>query len=1000
MKKLYFTSFFILLFVNLIFAQIKPDFEKTKAEHAQLAEQKEKFYKRMLAGSSLITPNQENYDVKFYGIILEIDPGARTITGETEVRAIVVSDSLQQVELNLLGNMQVSDVLADTTSLNFSHVKDLLTVILPRTLKKNDAFNFKVAYSGSPAQSGLGAFGFDSHNGLPMIWSLSEPYGARNWWACKDFPSDKADSVDINVTVPAELIVASNGTLSEVIDLGTKKTYCWRERYPIATYLVSIAIYPYYVYSDWYKYSDTDSMEITFFVYPDHADMVADNYAKTKDMIKAFSELFGPYPFIEEKYGHAEFVWGGGMEHQTITSLGGWGEWLIAHELSHQWWGDMVTCNSFHHIWLNEGFARYSEALWDEVAYGERALHSAQASVKYFGSGTIYIEDPENDVIFHTGLSYNKASWILHMLRHVIGDATFFELLRTYYAHPAHQFGTATTEQFKALAEEVSGQDLDAYFHQWIYQEGFPVYAYSWNAQQNEDSTYTVNGGIVQNQTLGPIFQMPVDITIRTAATETTFVLPVKQKITPFEFTLSEEPVDVLLDKDDWILCQIEKISAPMLAAASIQINDSPGNNNGHLDPGETVELGIQLRNLGATITGASGTLTSSSPYITIFADKADFGDLDFGTNVLNTTPFIISALNSILPHSVRLSLNISCNEGYRFNLDIFIDIGTGSVLLVDDDNGENYEGYYQQMADQNQIKLNHWCIANQGLPTDTLDAYDIVFWFTGNDAQTSLTADEQLLLQSFLNRGGRLALSGSNIGYDLVEDGSQQDSLFFTNTLHALFEQDIAGSERLLGIPGDPVAGGISVHFTGQYGGAGNQNSPSIIAPLDSAVTVMTYLPGHEPAAIRCENLDTRSRLIYFAFGLEGIAGPREDAAANLFQRTITWLAGITSAVEKTPETASIPTVFSLSQNYPNPFNSVTYFRVQIPKATFVSVKIYNALGQRIRVLFEGQKLPGIYEVTWDSRAENGNAVGSGVYFYELTADEFSQTNKMLLLR
>jgi aminopeptidase N len=398
------------------------------------ARMKAELFERIHRANVSQTANQTDYDVTYYDIDLDIDPVSETVTGTVTVTATVTALTLSTVDLDLLGNMTVTGVTDTGGSLAFSHVGDILTVTLSATYTTGQSFTIYVAYNGTPSAS-YGSFGFDTVGSQPMIWSLSEPYGARSWWPCKDIPEDKADSVDIHITVPDNLIVASNGTLVSEVDNGSTKTYNWHEGYPITTYLVSVAIHPYTQFSHWYHYAPAESMEVAYYVFPANYSAVQATYALTVPMIEVFADLFGEYPFIEEKYGHAEFVWGGGMEHQTITSLGGWSEYLIAHELAHMWWGDMITCDSFHHIWLNEGFATYSEALWSEQVYGVEQYHQDMAYAKYFGAGTIYVPDP-NDFsrIFHSGLSYNKGSWVPHMLRHIVGDTTFFNILQTYYA--------------------------------------------------------------------------------------------------------------------------------------------------------------------------------------------------------------------------------------------------------------------------------------------------------------------------------------------------------------------------------------------------------------------------------------------------------------------------------------------------------------------------------------------------------------------------------------
>ena len=245
------------------------------------------------------------------------------------------------------------------------------------------------------------------------------------------------------------------------------------------------------------------------------------------------------------------------MEHQTCTSYGSWSEVLYAHEIAHQWWGDMITCDSFHHIWLNEGFASYSEALWFEYAYPPFSASEYQMVYQlYLGPGTVYVEDPENENIFDSGLSYVKGSWVLHMLRHIVGDECFFDILKVYYAS-SHKYGTATTEEFQLICEQVSGMNLDKFFHQWIYEENFPQYSYSWNWIQN-GSDYDLQLEIQQEQT-NHIFWMPIDVTVTTLEDETTFVVWDSLATQSFLLSVSSEPLTVELDKDDWVLKRIRE---------------------------------------------------------------------------------------------------------------------------------------------------------------------------------------------------------------------------------------------------------------------------------------------------------------------------------------------------------------------------------------------------------------------------------------------------------
>jgi aminopeptidase N len=594
-------------------AQAQPQPDRLQM-HRDMAKAKAERFARMRAAVPAQTMSQADYDVTYYDINIALDPVTGTIDGVVGMTARAVNP-ISVVDLDLAGTLTVTQVISPAGTHPFTHADEILSVTLDRTYAAGESFELLIEYNGPPDPS-YGAFAFDTYNGENMIWSLSEPFGARSWWPCKDVPSDKADSVDINVIVPRGLIVASNGTLRRIDNGKASDIYHWHEGYPIATYLVSVAVYPYTVFSDWYRYSPSDSMEVRFYVFPDHYTDVQETYAKTVPMIELYSSLFGQYPFLAEKYGHAEFLWGGGMEHQTITSLGSWNEYLIAHELSHMWWGDMITCNDFHHIWMNEGFATYTEALWSEFTYGEYYYHRDMQLARYFGGGTIYVpETTDWNRIFDSNLSYNKGSWVLHMLRHVVGDSTFFDILRTYYADSRYQYGTITTEQFRDLCEDVSGIDLDFFFHEWIYEEYYPSYSYSWTVAPN-GGLYDVNVTITQLQS-HYVFEMPIDVRIATASGDTTYVAWDSLATQSFTVSLAEPPTGVLLDPDEWILRTVE---APLM--------------NPTFDRGILLVNGVDFTVYGSEIWTAYEDSTFWGSYPVSFWDCFDETELGYPANL------------------------------------------------------------------------------------------------------------------------------------------------------------------------------------------------------------------------------------------------------------------------------------------------------------------------------------------------------------------------------
>lgn len=500
-------------------------------------------------------PLQAGYDVHFYDLDLALSPASEELTGTVTTAATVVGDDpLSAFVLDLDDVLTVTGARVAGEPVAWQHADDRVTVTLPRDHDPGEELAVAVSYEGDPEQAGS-AFGWDGAGGQPLIWTLSEPYGARTWWPCKDLNHDKADSVDLHVTVPGGLVVASNGRLvAEQLHPDGTTTFHWQSRYPIATYLVSLAIHPYVVFTDWYVSAAGDSLPIVNHVVPAYEEAARDGYAPTAAMIGAFSEGFGPYPFPAEKYGHAHFPWGGGMEHQTCSSMIYWyhGEGLVAHELAHQWWGDMVTCKDFHHIWLNEGFATWSEAYWLEQSQGPAAYRQEMAAAEYRGPGTIYVEDPQSfGSIFDVDLSYNKASWVVHMLRGVLGDADFFAGLALYRDRFAYD--AAETADLQAAMEDVSGRDLEAFFQQWIFGEFYPRYLFSHQLTPQGDQTL-VQLRIEQLQTDAGVFEMPLQVRITTDAGEQWVTVENHRRVQNYSVTVPGTALLAELDPEHWVL--------------------------------------------------------------------------------------------------------------------------------------------------------------------------------------------------------------------------------------------------------------------------------------------------------------------------------------------------------------------------------------------------------------------------------------------------------------
>lgn len=555
----------------------KQEFERLARVRDRLADDQQK----------KLSAHQDWFDVLHYDLVLDVDVSGQSIAGTVSARIVPLVSALSEVVLDLHDNLVVSGIRSGTTDLAYTHMADLLTIALDGPKAPSDTFVVSIDYAGQPGIRndvfGIDAFAFGVHppgGNDPVVQTFSEPVFARAWWPCKDVPADKA-TASLSVTVPDTLIVASNGVLVATADVGGgRRRYDWSEDHPIATYLVSLAISNYRVFSDYFVYTPSDSMRVDYYVFGEDLDDAQNDFRPIVPMLEFFSTAFGLYPFVDEKYGIAEFNFVGAMEHQTCTSYGrpfitgdNRFDWLLAHELAHHWWGDLVSPADWRDIWLNEGFATYGEALWQEHIAGADAyrawLHSKRYTsrgTKRVFTGTLY--DPAS--LFNTTNVYNRGAWVLHMLRHVMGDASFFKALRDYASGP-FAYGAATTRDFQSVCELNYG-DLGWFFDEWVFSWNQcptgticdPVeYEYAWSQQANGAVELTIR----QTQT-GALIRMPIDVRVTTDTGDTTFVVWNSQAVETYALTIAGTALRVDVDPDEWIVRSVSarEASIPLLS--------------------------------------------------------------------------------------------------------------------------------------------------------------------------------------------------------------------------------------------------------------------------------------------------------------------------------------------------------------------------------------------------------------------------------------------------
>ncbi len=462
-----------------------------------------------------------NYDVKWYRCWWNIDPSVKEISGNVTTLFTPEKQELDSLVFDLTQALTVDSVIYHLQPVSWNHASNQITISFPSSIPQHTVDSVTVYYHGVPPENGFNSFVQSTHNGIPVIWTLSEPYGSSDWWPCKNGLTDKADSLDIYICAPSAYSSASNGVLVSISPAGDNSVYHWKHRYPIATYLVCLAVTNYSQYAHQVPFGGK-TLNVINYIYPEDSATVSTQTGIIVPMIQLFDTLFGVYPFQNEKYGHAQFGWGGGMEHQTMTFVTSFGFELLAHELAHQWFGNMVTCGSWSDIWLNEGFGTYLSGLcYEHLApiYWKRFREVRVKGIVSKPGGSVFCNDTTSvDRIFDSRLSYAKGAMILHQLRWIMGDSAFFAGLNDYLHDVNLAYGFARTVNLKSHLENASGQDLTWYFDDWFTGEGFPSYNINWS-QAGDAVTFTV--GQTQSHPSVTFFRMSIPVQFKNATRDT-----------------------------------------------------------------------------------------------------------------------------------------------------------------------------------------------------------------------------------------------------------------------------------------------------------------------------------------------------------------------------------------------------------------------------------------------------------------------------------------------
>ncbi len=522
MKKIFFLLVTIL--ASQLKAQILPDQTSVLISKEQKA-----FLNKMNVGN--VNPNTLNYDLRYQRMDISVDPAVYQVSGSVTSH-FIPNQNISSIYFDLTTQLTVSQVVYQGANLNFQQLgSNEVKIDFPAARPAGVLDSLSIHYAGAPAP-GYNAFTTTTQNGVALLSTLSEPYGAQDWFPTKQSLNDKIENFDIKITAPAQYNVASNGTLmSETTLTGGQKRTFWRTQYPTAAYLVAIAVTNYTKLND---VIGTPPFPFVNYIYPstvNDATAMA-NIEWTKQAMTTFETYFGAYPFRNEKYGHMQFQFGGGMEHQTMSSMGGFSKQLIAHELAHQWFGDKVTCGAWNDIWLNEGFATFGEHLVNEklIMTPVQFMNYLEDQKDYITSatgGSVYVADANLgsvNAIFNGRLSYAKGGYVVRMLKWVLTDPVFYQAVKDYHQRPNLAYNYVRTTDLNTSLQTSTGKDFTEFFNDWVYGQGYPTYNIRW--KQNANQSITIQALQTTSHPSVSFYEMPLPIKVNGTGGQVVYLKP------------------------------------------------------------------------------------------------------------------------------------------------------------------------------------------------------------------------------------------------------------------------------------------------------------------------------------------------------------------------------------------------------------------------------------------------------------------------------------------
>ncbi len=580
-------------------------------------------------------PLLDNYDVVFYKIDLNATNTNKIISGCGTIKARVTGSPMTTLVMDLINSLTIDSVKVDGVIYSSTHTNDEIQVTLSSAIPVDTYFTVEVYYHGTSAGNGI-KNGFSPSWGAQITWTLSESYHAKDWFPCKEVLSDKADSAYVFITCANSLKAGSNGLLTNTVTLpGSKVRYEWKTYHPIDYYLLSFTISNYQEYNLYaHPAGIADSVLIQNYIYSNsgYLPYFQAEIDNTPAFIELLSDLYGLYPFYDEKYGHCTAPIGGGMEHQTMTTLSSFSFELIIHELGHQWFGDNVTCSNWQDIWVNEGFATYTHYLGLQHLVSQtdadQEMLNEHNDIMSSPDGSIYVPVAQvfdENRIFDYRLTYEKGAAIIHTMRFVLNnDTLFYNVLKNF--QQTYGDSVATGDDFRNMISNMSGIDFTDFFNQWYYGEGFPTYNVSWNQQGN-------NLNFVLNQQgsmplITPFFKVPLEIRFSWAGGDTIIRFDQTVNDQAFSAVIPHTVQSLEIDPNNWIINNVGSVVTNIpITGTSVQWQIGPNPANTYLN----IEApGMDLKTTDLVISDITGKSVRS---ITMAsgAETIDISDLPAG---------------------------------------------------------------------------------------------------------------------------------------------------------------------------------------------------------------------------------------------------------------------------------------------------------------------------------------------------------------------------------